>query len=174
MAVAIGLKSFWMGPVANDGDMGTDLDRVDYAVIDTPVFADAEGTQTDFNIEQSDKPYFSNTAPGATTFSLSIYGLSPEVLYKHFGGTLVPGATTADPSVWKAPSSKVTVERSIVAVHQAGGYLSIVRASVAAAFNWNFQKNNLPQINLVCTVLTPTKNGVAPFEFSTGEFVEPV
>lgn len=168
--VAIGLSNLYIGDIASDGGMGTSLTAVSYSVIDTPVFNIPEGTTTDFPIEESDTPYFSKTTPGTPTLTLSIYGLSAAVLAKHFGGTAVVGATSGDPDTWQAPAQIPTFERSIVAEHSQGGYLSIVRASISATIDWNFQKNKLPQINLVCKVLTPTKAGVKAFSFSTAAY----
>lgn len=170
-AVAYGLKDLYLGPVADDGGMGTELEKVNFSVIDTPVFGSAEGDKTNFEIEESDTPYLATEKPGEITFTASIYGLSAEVLARHFGGTYTPGATSADPGTWEAPAQKPTFERSLRAVHKQGGYLEIVRASVAANFEWKFQKNGLPQINLVATVLVPTKPGTAPYKFYEAEFV---
>ena len=169
--VAIGLKNFYLGAIAGDGGMGTDLEPVSYSVIDTPVFNIPEGEKTDFPIEESDTPYYSKTTPGVPVFNLSIYGLSAAVLAKHFGGTAVVGPTSGDPDTWEAPAQIPTFERSIVAEHSQGGFLSIVRAAITATIDWNFQKNNLPQINLVCTVLTPTKLNEPAYKFSTAAYV---
>jgi hypothetical protein len=169
--VAIGLKNLYIGDIAGDGGLGEDLEAVAYSVIDTPVFNIPEGEKTDFPIEESDTPYYSKTTPGVPVFTLSIYGLSAAVLAKHFGGVAVVGATTADPDTWEAPAQIPTFERSIVAEHSQGGYLWIVRAAITATIDWNFQKNNLPQINLSCTVLEPTKANQAAYGFNTAAYV---
>lgn len=169
-AVAIGLKNLYIGNIAGDGGMGTGLDKIDYAVIDTPLFSIPEGETTDFLIEQSDTPYYSKKTPGVPVFTVSIYGLSAAVLAKHFGGTYTPGATSADPGSWDAPDQILTQEKSIVAEHTQGGYLKIVRGAVSATADWNFQKNNLPRINLSISVLTPTKAGTKPFGFNEAAY----
>lgn len=169
-AVVIGLKNLYIGAIAGDGGLGTSLDPVLYSVIDTPVFNIPEGETTDFPIEESDTPYFSKSTPGVPTFTLSIYGLSAAVLAKHFGGTAVVGATSADPDTWEAPAQIPTFERSMVAEHTQGGYLAITRASITATIDWNFQKNKLPQINIVAKVLTPTKVGEPAYKFSTDAY----
>jgi hypothetical protein len=168
--VAIGLKNFYLGEIATDGGMGTSLEAVSYSVIDTPVFNIPEGETVDFLIEESDTPYYSKSTPGVPTFTLSIYGLSAAVLAKHFGGVAVTNPSSAVADTWEAPATIPTFERSIVADHTQGGHLKIVRASITATIDWNFQKNKLPQINLVCRVLTPTKANTAPYSFSTAAY----
>lgn len=168
--VAIGMSKLYMGPIAGDGGMGTGLTLVSYAVIDTPVFTTSEGTKTDFEIEDSDTPYYSKTAPGPTTFAASFYGLSAAVLSQFFGGVAVIGATSADPDTWEAPAQLPTYERSIAVQHTQGGHLEIVRASISATLEWAFQKNNLPRINMVATVLTPTKVNQWPYKFFTEDY----
>lgn len=168
--VAIGLKSFYMGDVANDGGMGTALDKVSNAVIDTPVLSIPEGERVDFQIEDSDDPYYSKVTPGVKTLSISFFGLSAALLHKFFGGTLTPGATSSDPDVWESPLQILPFEASLIAEHSQGGHLKIVRASISATADWNFQKNNLPQINVVATVLTPTKADTKPMVFNSGPY----
>lgn len=166
--VAIGLKGFYMGNVANDGGMGTSLAKVSNAVIDTPVLNIPEGEKVDFQVEDSDDPFYSKTTPGVKVLAMSFFGLSPEVLQKFFGGTVTPGATSGDPDVWEAPVQIPAFEASLVLEHSQGGYIEVPRASISATLDWNFQKNNLPQINLSATILTPTKNNTAPIKFFAG------
>ncbi|MBO9660273.1 MAG: hypothetical protein J7527_15745 [Chitinophagaceae bacterium] len=168
--VLIGLKALYMGPLANDGGLSTDLDLVSNAVIDTPRFLIAEGTKTDFPIEQSDAPFYSRTTQGETTFTLELYGISPETLARHFGGSVVPGPTSAD-SIYEPPDVTPTLERSVIAEHLDGGYLEIVRLSYSATFDWAFQKNNLPKIIINGTVLQPTKANTKRFRFHTADYV---
>lgn len=167
--VAIGLKKFYMGDVAVDGGMGTGLSLVSNAVIDTPVLNIPEGETTNFEIEDSDDPFYSKTTPGVKTLNISFYVADVNVLEQFFGGVAVVGpASGAD--TWEAPLQIQNFEASIVAEHQQGGHMKIVRALVAATADWNFQKNNLPQINVVATILTPTKTNTAPISFSTADY----
>lgn len=168
--VAIGMKTFWMGDIADDGGFSTELEKVSFAVIDTPIFTLPEGDKTDFEIEDSDDPYFSSTKPGAKTFAISFYGLGATVLEKFFGGTAIVGPASGN-DTWEAPLQIPAFETSILAEHTQGGHLKITRASVVATMDWAFQKNNLPKINLVATVLTPTKENEPPYRFSTAPYV---
>lgn len=169
--VAIGLKNLYLGAIALDGGMGTVLEPVSYSVEGTPVLNFEEGEKTDFNIEESNDPYYSITNPGNKVLTLSIYGLSPEVLEKYFGGTVTAGATSADPDIWEAPLLFPDLEMSVLAEHKQGGHLKIPRAKISALVVWNFQKAALPQIDLTITVLTPTKLNEPPMTFSTGPYI---
>ncbi len=169
-AVAIGLKNLYMGAIAGDGGMSTSLELISNAVAGTPVLQFEEGEKTDFNIEQSNDPFYSITVPGNKVLSLSIYGLTPALMYKYFGGTLTVGGNTATPDVWEAPLLFPDLEKSILAEHMNGGYLKIPRAKVVALAQWNFQKNLLPQLDLTITVLTPEKENEPPMTFTQGAY----
>lgn len=169
-AVAIGLKNLYMGAIEADGGMSQSLELISYAVEGTPVLTFEEGEKTDFNIEQSNDPFYSITVPGNKVLTLSIYGQSPALMYKYFGGELTTGATTADPDIWESPLLFPDMERSILAEHMNGGYLQIPRAKVVALVQWNFQKNLLPQIDLNITVLTPEKVDEPPMTFTQGAY----
>jgi hypothetical protein len=168
--VAIGLKSLYMGALQSDGDISNTFELVSNAVIDTPLLTIAEGTKTDFEIEDSDDPYYSKTIPGAKTFAASFYGISAAMLAKFFGGVASIGPASGN-DTWEAPAQFPTYERSIIAEHSQGGHLIVARASVSATADWAFQKNNLPKINIVATVLSPQKVGVVAFKFNTAPYV---
>lgn len=168
-----GLKQILMGELASDGGFAPSLAGVSYAIIDTPVIQTEEGEKTDWNIEQSDDPYFSRTTPGVTTLTASFYGVEDiDTLVRFFGGTKNVGASGQADS-WDAPASFPTIERSFILEHQSGGHIKIARASVAARLVWNFQKNNLPQFDITATILTPTKPGVKALQYVQGVYPTP-
>lgn len=171
VAVAIGLKNLYWGDIAGDGGMGTVLEPVSYSVEGTPVLNFEEGDKTDFNIEESNDPFYSITNPGNKVLTLSIYGQSPALMYKYFGGSLVVGSGSGSPDVWSAPLQFPDLEKSVLAEHTQGGYLSIPRAKISALVVWNFQKAALPQIDLTITILTPTKLNEPPMKFTQGAYV---
>lgn len=160
----------YFAPLAGDGGPGITFRIVDNAVIDTPALVTAEGTQTDFNIEQSDSPYFSLKVAGTTTFTADLYGVSPTELAYHFGGTLAAGATSADPDTWSSPDSFAASEKTVVLVQLQGGYVRINRGVVTATLDWAFKKNDLPKIKLSIAVLKPVKNGVPSIFVSQAVF----
>lgn len=169
--VLYGLKGLYISDIASDGGMGSPVlaDAVKYTKAGTPVLTTAQGTKTNFDIEESDTPYFSLNAPGDTTLSFSLYGMDAQQLYRFFGGTIVTGATSADPDTWEAPDTFPTLEKSILMVFTQGGSLQIVRGSVVVTPQILAQKNALPQIDFVITVLQPTKTNTKRMKFTQAD-----
>lgn len=163
-----GLDYIKMGPVAGDGGMGTSLTALGGIVEGTPILEVPEGTTTDFNIEDSDDPYYSVTVPGKKTLKLSVYDIDAYTLQKFWGGTVIPGATQADPPTWNAPASMQQVEQSIEIKHKLGGVIKIVRGKVVVTSQLKWQKNSLGQLDLTITILAPEKAGVASWSFTGG------
>lgn len=67
---------------------------------------------------------------------------------------------------WEAPTTAPDIERSIKITDKKGNIVEIPRAKIRANFNWSFTKDNLAQVNMTATVLTPTKEGVAPLSIT--------
>lgn len=91
----IGLDNILMGDIAEDGGMGTSLAPIGDTVIDSAKLETAEGTLTDFNIEESSQPVYSIKADGKTTISWSTYNNDVDNLVRLFGGTKVAGSAGA-------------------------------------------------------------------------------
>lgn len=161
--VAIGLSSIKLGTIAGDGGLATSFTEVGYTVADTAILATEEGQTSEFNIEETDEAIYSIVSQkGKTTLSWSCYDVDPDTLIKFFGGT----KTAGPPAVWNAPDSVPEIEVSIQVNMKAGGKVEVVRAKIAAKLNWAFQKSKLAQIDIVATVLTPTKAATAPFRIT--------
>lgn len=160
---SIGLSLLRMGAVAGDGGMGTSLTALGYTVADTAVLATEQGTTTDFKIEEQDDPVYSiQSEKGRTTLSWSCYDVDADTLVRLFGGT----KTAGPPEVWEAPPSTPEFEYSIELTPKSGGLIQIPRAKVVANFQWNLQKTKLAQIDIVATILTPTKANTGPIKIT--------
>jgi hypothetical protein len=152
--VAIGLTSIEISAIAGDGGLGTSFAAVGYTVADTAVLATEEGQTTEFNIEEQDEAIYSIVSQkGKTTLSWSCYDVDTDTLIKFFGGT----KTAGPPEVWSAPDAVPEIEVSIRVNMKTGGKVEIVRGKIAAKLNWAFQKSKLAQIDIVATILAPTK-----------------
>jgi hypothetical protein len=101
---SIGLTSLRLGAIAGDGGMGTALSELGATVGDSAALTTAEGTKTDFIIEESDNPFYSiESAPGAKTLAWSTYNVDLDVLARLWGNSvaavtnsvLTTGAITA-------------------------------------------------------------------------------
>ncbi|MEX6691258.1 hypothetical protein QTN47_27360 [Danxiaibacter flavus] len=163
-----GLEYIKMGNVAPDGGMGTSLTTLGGIVEGTPILEVPEGTTTDFNIEDSDEPYYSVTVPGKKTLKLSVYDIDVYILQKLWGGTVIPGATQTDPPTWQAPASQPQIEQSVEIKHRLGGVIKIARGKVVTTSQLKFQKNGLGQLDLTITILAPEKSGVPSWSMTAG------
>jgi hypothetical protein len=78
-------------------------------------------------------------------------------------GFSVPVATlsngSATQSEWLAPDSFPDLEKSLQLTDRKGNVISFPRAKISAKFALSFSKEALGQIDLVATVLQPTKSG---------------
>lgn len=158
----LGVASIKLGAIAADGGMGTSLTAIGDTVLNSAVFETAEGTKTDLFGEESDTPLESITQAGVTTFSFSSHNLDADSLILLFGGT----KTTVAPFTWEPPAAIAAKELSIEVIDKKANKLEMVRVSVSASFAVNFNKTSLGQVNVVGTVLTPTKAGTAAFKIT--------
>lgn len=86
---SIGLSSIRMGAIASDGGMGTALTQIGATVSDTASLTTAEGTKTDFTIEESDSPFYSiESAPGTKTLAWSSYDVDLDTIARFWGGAV--------------------------------------------------------------------------------------
>jgi hypothetical protein len=91
---SIGLSSIRMGAIASDGGMGTALTALGATVSDTASMTTAEGTKTDFTIEESDSPFYSiESAPGTKTLAWSTYDVDLDTIARFWGGAVSATAT---------------------------------------------------------------------------------
>lgn len=156
--VTLGLKSLKVGDIAADGGMGTTLAALGLTAENTCSFVQEEGTTTEFFAEEVDAPVAEAEKAGLTKLNFSILDADGATLQKIFGGEYDVAT-----KVWSAPRGVVTKEQSIEVTPKQGLTLKIPRASLKGRFNSQFSKNGLFQVELSCTVLTPTKEGEPPF-----------
>lgn len=162
---AIGLEYIKMGAIAGDGGMGTSLTQVGATVADSAAMTTAEGTTSDFGIEESDNPFYSIiSAPGTKTLAWSTYDVDLDTLARFWGGTVAAAAGGAGRK-WQMPDALPVIERSVEIKTKDGWYLRIARMSISARLTWNLKKTALAQIDITGTVLKPTKVGVEPIEY---------
>lgn len=159
MAVSYGsgLSSVKLGAIGAGGVMGTSLVALGNTVAGSMQLTSEEGTTTDFNIEEQDKPVKSIIQPGATRITWECYDVGGETMQKLFGGTYDSGTDT-----YTAPDKVVAQELSMELTSAEGHVMKIVRASVFPTFNWSFSKDALAKIAVTASILSPTA-AVAPF-----------
>lgn len=159
---SIGLKSIKIGAIAGDGGMGATLTQIGATVSDTAGITTAEGSTTDFKIEESDSPFYSLVSdPGKKTFAWSCYDVDPANLVKLLGGS-VDGTTGA----WAMPDTIPDIEQSIEITTKDLWVIRMPRASVTGRLQWNLQKTKLAQVDMTATILVPTKANTAAATFT--------
>lgn len=151
----LGLVTIKMGAIAGDGGMGTSLSTLGDTVQGSAQLTQEDPTTTDFNIEEEDDPILTLvTTKGKISLAWSCYNVDGGQLEKFFGGTYTAGP----PASFKMPASIPELYQSLELTDKNGNIVEIVRAKITAKFNWSFSKDRLAQVDLVATVLTPTKS----------------
>jgi len=130
---AIGLTSILMGSIATDGGMGTALTQVGATVSDSAAITTAEGTKTDFNIEESDNPFFSiESTPGTKQLAWSTYDVDLNTLARFWGGS-VSATVTSVLTLGALTAGSGYVNGTYYDVPLTGGTGTGVRATVTIA-----------------------------------------
>jgi hypothetical protein len=87
----LGLVTLKVGPVANDGGMGTELVAIGDTVLDSCVFSEADGTTQEFFVEELDDAVETIvTQKGTESINWSTNNLHGRNLALIFGGTHTP------------------------------------------------------------------------------------
>jgi hypothetical protein len=157
-----GLTSVKIGAIAGDGGMGTALTILGNTKPGTMKLTTADGTTTNFNIEEQDDPILTTTTKGVVTLSWSTVNVEADMLQRLFGGTV----TGTAPKVWNAPDKITPVEQSVEVTAASGQVLKIVRASLAPQLNLSFTKTEIGEVAIVATILAPTKAATPTFTLS--------
>lgn len=162
----LGLVSIEFADVAGDGDYGTVFTLLGNTVKGSAQLTTADGTTTDFNIEEQDDPVETvQSTKGKTTLAFSCYDVQGPTLVKFFGGTYTPydaGPPIVD-ETYTPPDSVPTIEQTVRVTDKKGNVLKICRGSVKAKFNWSFTSDKLAQVDVTIDILAPTKADVKSY-----------
>jgi len=157
----LGLLKIELADIAVDGGPGTVFTEVGNTVQGTAQLTQADGTTTDFNIEEQDDPVESIVTPGKKTLVFSCYDMSGPNLVKFFGGTYT--AYAAGPPVvhesYSPPDTTVTLEQTVRLTDKKGNKVQINRGGITAKINWSFTKDKLAQVDITVAILVPEKAG---------------
>lgn len=155
-----GLVNVEMGAIAGDGGMGTSLTPVGETVSDTAQVTSEDNTITDFTVEESDSPVESIvSARGKVIIEWSTYNVEADTMVRFFGGTKVTGP----PVKYQAPDAFADIEQSVKLTDKKGNVVEFPRVKISPKMGLSFQKGKLGQLDLVGTVLQPTKAGEKRF-----------
>lgn len=156
--VTLGLTKIEVGAIGPDGDMGTTLASLGYTYQDTCKMTTEDPETTDHYAEEEDDPIVSLSRGGKTNFVFSLMDADPETLKELLGGKVSGTGATAK---WEAPSKLPTIEKSVKITPEQGLQFEIPRMKLVAKFNIEFSKKGLMLIEVVGTVMQPTKAGVS-------------
>ncbi|KAA6303128.1 MAG: hypothetical protein EZS26_000731 [Candidatus Ordinivivax streblomastigis] len=159
----IGLASIEIGAIASDGGMGQSLAQLGLTYQDTCKMTTEDPETTDFYAEEVDDPVFSMSRSGKTTFAFSIMNPELTTLQATMGGTITGAGETAK---WSPPDTMPIIEQSVRITPQQGLKYEIPRMKIVAKINAEFSKKALLLIEVVGTVLQPTKAGLKKYEAS--------
>lgn len=112
------------------------------------------------------------SAGGVTTVELTslgsayVNGNSLSALAANIGGTgsgfaiaVTTVVTTAELEKWEAPDAFPDVEKSLQLVDKKGNIVQLPRVKISTKLALSFAKDKLGQLDMVATVLQPTKSG---------------
>jgi hypothetical protein len=164
MAVTRGTSDVFIAPIASDGGVGTAWASIGAIYADeTAALAQADPTTKEFKSIQSDQPLDKDITQGAITVQLSLMNVTVDDLLLLMGGT-VTGTTEAN-KVWSAPLQAVTIEKSLKIVPKKGKIITFVRMQLSSKSSFNLQPDGLYLVQVLCSVLQPTKPNTLPYTF---------
>jgi len=152
----LGLSKIEIGTIANDGGVATTWATIGYTAENTATLVTEDGTTTDIYAEEVSAPIESITTDGKMSFNFSLASPDLTQLSTVFGGSVTG---TSPNEVWAAPDSTPTIEKSLKVTPTKGLVLTFPRVSIKAKFSGTFTKNDTLKVEVVCTVLQPTKSG---------------
>lgn len=152
--ITIGVSKIEVGAIAGDGGMGTTLAIIGKTAEGSASMTTEDPTLTEFYAEESDTALYTSSKAGKTTFNFSLAAPDLTQLAAVFGGTVSGSGSSA---TWKRPDAAPVIEKSMKITPQAGIVISIPRASITAKFSGGFSKNDTLKVDIVATVLLPTK-----------------
>jgi hypothetical protein len=156
---SIGLAHIKLGAIANDGGMGQSLSILGVTYQDTADLTQEDPEITNIMSEENDEPEEVIEVKGAKKLKFSIMNFDPDVMVRVLGGTSTGSAPN---KIWSAPIAADPIELSIDILTKRNVSILIPRAKITAKLNMQFRKKGVTLIDIVATILTPTKNGTLP------------
>lgn len=155
-----GLAAVKMGDIAVDGGMGTTLAVIGYTNKGSVQLNTEDPQLTEFYAEEVDDPIYISKKKGKTTFTFQLGFPDFDQMVAVLGGTKTGSGNTQK---WTAPSTYPTIEKSWKVVPTNGLVLNIPRGSIQAKLTGGYMSTDNLKIDVVITVLTPTKANEPPY-----------
>ena len=163
-----GFLSFLIGPIANDGGMGTVLTAIGSTVKGSFKYATTDAVKKDFFIEESTAPFDSSTTTVPNLEgSFEVYDMDPDTIVKLYQGTVASVGTGANKTKTFTPATNYqSIEVSAKVTSLNGNILSMVRLQFDTTFNFDFNDDELSKMTIKAKTLAPNKVNTAPWVFS--------
>lgn len=155
-----GLAAIEMGAIASDGGMGATLAVIGYTNKGSVQLNTEDGELTEFYAEEVDDPIYVEEKKGKTTVSFQLGFPDFDQMVAVLGGEK---SGTGDAMIWKAPVNHPKIEKSWKIVPKTGYVLNIPRGKISAKFTGGYISTDNLKIDVVITVLTPTKANEPPY-----------
>ena len=152
----LGLSKIELGPIGEDGDMGSNLAQLGYTYQDSATFTGEDPELTEFYAEEVDDPVVQNSRAGKYTLNFQLMNPSADTMKTLMGGTV-----NTSTGAWEAPNAQPRIELSCVITPAQGFKFVIPRMNIVAKVNATLSKTGMTLIDVAGTVLTPTKSGVS-------------
>jgi hypothetical protein len=163
-----GYKSFSIGPIANDGGMGTVLTALGTTVKGNTNANTSEATTQDFFIEEQTQAFDSTvTADPQMSGVLEIYDIDPDTAVKVLPGTVTSTGTGATKrKVFTPATPYVPIEVSGEIESKNGTRLSVARMQLLSVLTFPFSDTELGKIVINWKALAPDKLATPAYSFS--------
>jgi hypothetical protein len=160
----LGLLKIEISDIASDGGLGTTFAALGKTYKDTADLQGADPAVFEHYSEESDDPEEIVQTKGKVTVKWSIFDTDADTLVKALGGT---STGTAPNKIWSDGGTATSIEKSIKITPKAGKIINIVRAKLVAKVNYKLAKNGIFMVDIVATILTPTKAATASWTVGT-------
>lgn len=150
----LGLSKIEVGDIDATGGMGTTLAVLGYTYQDTCTMTQDDPETTEHYAEEVDDPVVVLSRAGKTNFNFSIMDADLNTLKTLLGGT-VDGTGAAQK--WNAPDKLPVIEKSVRITPEQGLKFEVPRMKLTSKINATFSKSGIMLIEVVGTVLQPTK-----------------
>jgi len=162
-AITRGVGKIEIGTIAVDGGVATTWATLGYTDRDsTAALTEEDPTREELFALEVDTAVDVDTTGGAITLTYSILNPDTATLAALWGGTVTG---TGNAATWSRPGTAVSLEKSVKITPKKGLTITIVRGSVVPKLNFDLTKAGKFVIDIVVTVLQPTKANVDPVLF---------
>ncbi|MDR7846596.1 hypothetical protein AWM67_08400 [Riemerella anatipestifer] len=158
----LGVARIELSNIATDGGVGTSFAALGLTQEGTCKIQFGDPTMKKLNVEEFDGGADAILTSGEKKIEFTVANPDEDTLVAVFGGTKSGSAGT---TVYKAPSSAVTIERSLKITPKKGLGFIFPRVLITASFTPDIGKESWVGVVVKAEVLTPTKAGEA--EWST-------